>query len=402
MAKCILMLLTFFNASAHADSISEWLKAMHTSGDLQAHGFISQAFIITSDNNVFGDSGNGGSFGFTEVGLNVLFRPLPRLQLSAQALSRRAGEGNSGDPRVDFAFADYRLFSQEANQFGIRVGRLKNPIGFYNDTRDVPFTRPSILLPESIYFDRVRNLALSADSVQLYAEASQSDFGSVTIQFGVGRPIVDDDDTELALLGALRPGKLQPEAALIGRGVYETNNKKFRIALSGLQLNIDYKPGQIDSLGRGSILFQPAYLSMQYNEERWSLTSEYALRHFEFENFNNAFLDSLNFTGESFYLQGVYRINEQWETLLRYDVLYTDRKDRSGKKFASQFGVLDYSRFAKDITTGVRWNVTTEFMLRGEYHYVNGTAWLSTLDNPVATNTSQYWNLFSIQASYRF
>ena len=30
---------------------------------------------------------------------------------------------------------------------GIRLGRMKTPLGFYNDTLDVPFTRPSILLP---------------------------------------------------------------------------------------------------------------------------------------------------------------------------------------------------------------------------------------------------------------
>ncbi|MEO6564199.1 MAG: hypothetical protein ABIN99_14350, partial [Nitrosospira sp.] len=61
-----------------------------------------------------------------------------------------------------------------------------------------------------------------------------------------------------------------------------------------------------------------------------------------------------------------------------------------------------FNRFAKDITVGLRWNVTPEFMLRAEYHHVNGTAWLSTLDNPNLRDLSQHWDLFTVLGSYRF
>lgn len=74
-------------------------------------------------------------------------------------LSRRAGEGNTGTPRLDYGFLDYRLFSQEVNQVWYTRWPVEESI-FYNDTRDVAFTRPGILLPQSIYFDRTRNLGL--------------------------------------------------------------------------------------------------------------------------------------------------------------------------------------------------------------------------------------------------
>ncbi|MEK6736848.1 MAG: hypothetical protein AABY47_09770, partial [Pseudomonadota bacterium] len=73
-----------------------WLES------LRIHGFASQAYIATSANDVFGNTDNGGRFGLTELGLNASLQPLPRLQVSAQMLSRRAGEGNSGMPRLDF------------------------------------------------------------------------------------------------------------------------------------------------------------------------------------------------------------------------------------------------------------------------------------------------------------
>lgn len=90
------------------------------------------------------------------------------------------------------------------------------------------------------------------------------------------------------------------------------------------------------------------------------------------------------------------------ETVFRYDVLYTGKSDRSRKVFASRSGRPAHNKFAKDIAVGLRLNVTPSFILRAEYHRVNGTAWLSTLDNPNSLATSQYWNLFAVQASYRF
>lgn len=413
--KLIIITIIFWSCAAQAQkqsdntndkrissSVVDWFKTVELPDNLQIQGFASQAYILTSDNDVFGNTDNGGSFGFTEVGLNALYRPLPRLQFSAQALSRRAGEGNTGSPRLDFGFVDYRLYSHETNQFGIRVGRLKNPFGFYNDTRDVAFTRPSILLPQSIYFDRTRNLALSADSIQLYGEAAHSRFGSVSVQFGITQPIVDDRDTESALLAGERAGRMTRELSYIGRGIYESNDNRFRLAVSGVWLNVGYDPKADARLDSGMIQFSPIFLSAQYNTEKWSLTSEYALRHFKYRDFNNRAFDSLDFFGESYYFQGVYRFTHQWEAILRYDVLYTDRSDRSGKESAAASGRPAHSRFAKDITAGLRWNITPSFMLRAEYHRVNGTAWLSTLDNPNSADTSQHWNLYAVQASFRF
>ncbi|MCB1985069.1 MAG: hypothetical protein KDF49_06535 [Nitrosomonas sp.] len=380
---------------------SNWPTVKTMLDNLQIQGFASQAFMATSANDVFGNTDDGGSFGFTEVGLNALFRPLPRLQLSGQMLSRRAGKDNTGEPRLDFAFLDYRLYSEGTNQFGIRFGRLKNPIGFYNDTRDVAFTRPSILLPQSIYFDRTRNLALSADSIQFYGESSLVDWGDFSFQFGITRPIVDDRDTTASLIQG-QVGDLSPDVSLIGRGIYESTDKRLRLAVSGVWVNVDYKPGIEDPLNPGSIQFSPIYVSAQYNTERWSLTSEYAIRHFRFKNFNNQRFDSLDFFGESFYFQGEYRLNHKWEALIRYDVLFTDRSDRDGSKFAALTGGPAHTRFAKDLTVGLRWNITPRIMARLEYHRINGTGWLSPLDNPDPSGTTKNWNLYAAQLSFRF
>lgn len=376
-------------------------NAAGMNNNLQVHGFASQGFVYTSDNNFFGESSAQGSLDFTELGLNASLNPFPNLQFSAQLLSRRAGEGNDGDIRLDYGFADYSFVSNESDRWGVRLGRLKNPLGLYNDTRDVAFTRPSILLPQSIYFDRTRNLALSADSTQLYGE-HRLNTGDVSFQFGVIKPLVGDPDTELAFLGRNRPGELDADISYIGRLMYERNNGQLRLALSGAQVNIGYAPGAPfpGDLLAGTIQFQPWILSGQYNADRWSFTTEYALRKFRFSGLGG--ISDREFSGESYYLQGTYRFTQKWEGVLRYDVLYSDKSDPDGSLFAATTGRPAHNRYAKDWAVGLRWNITPAFMLRAEYHRINGTGWLPLLDNPDLTTTEQNWDLFAILASYRF
>ena len=41
----------------------------------------------------------------------------------------------------------------------------------------------------------------------------------------------------------------------------------------------------------------------------------------------------MDFAGESYYFQGVYRFTPEWEGIIRYDALFTDSDDHSGKKW---------------------------------------------------------------------
>jgi len=362
---------------------------------LQFHGFGSQGFILSSDNNFFGKS-KDGSFKYHEVGMGASIRPLSDLQFSAQVLSRRAGEGDRGDIRLDYGFMDYRIISKESNDFGIRIGRMQNPIGLYNDTpRDVAFTRPSIFLPQSIYFDRTQNLARSSDGLHLYTD-HRTGIGDFFFVLGAVYANVNDKETKRVMLSGL-PGDLESRLTYATRLMFEQDGGRVRLAITGLLLNARFKSATSPE-ERGEIRFRPLILSAQYNAEFWSLSSEYALRNFRYRN-----VGPLNFntTGESYYLQGTYRLFKTLELLLRYDVTFQDKEDRKGKAFAASTGRPNYSRFAKDATVGLRWDITKTFMSRVEYHYVDGTAWIPSLDNPPST-TTRYWNLFSVLISFRF
>ena len=365
---------------------------------VQIHGFASQGYINSAGNNFFGDS-KDGTFDFRELGINGSWRATPDLLFSAQAVSRNAGATDEGGIRMDYALVDYTLLSDRDTLLSVRAGRVVNPFGLYNDTRDVSFTRPSILLPQSIYFDRNRQLALSGDGVHLYVEQSM-DIGHFIFQGGVSKPRTGDPDFQVGITQGLFTADLEGQTSWIGRLIYEYGGGDLRLALTAADLNVDFTPlGEAPGIASGEFSFSPVIFSAQYNAENWSLTSEYALRPVRLQSFG-AQPSRSRFTGESYYLQGTYRFTPTFEGVLRYDVMISDRNDRNGSEFEALTGRPAYTRFAEDWTFGLRWNVSASFMLQVEYHNVDGTGWVSQLDNP--DHLQERWDLFCAMASFRF
>jgi hypothetical protein len=366
--------------------------------DLQIHGFLSQGFVKTSDNRFFGPS-DDGSWDFREIAVNASYRMQPDLLFSGQLLSRKAGEMYDGSPRLDYGLVDYTLIMRGDLQAGFRLGRLKNPLGFYNDTRDVPFTRPSIFLPQSIYFDRVRNLVLSSDGGGVYSNML-SDWGDFYFQLNIGRLDVDKN-VEYAFLLTDWPGELETDDPwFTGRLMYEWDGGRVRLAASGATGELNYKPGVNDFLQAGTVDIDYWILSAQYNEESWSLTAEWMNEPVSWSHFGNL-VGLNNGTAEGWYVQGAYRPFEAWELVLRYDVSYLSKSDRSGERASQVLNTPAHNFYAKDLTFGVRWDVTSEFMLRAEYHRIEGGSWLSVRENDPQT-MEKNWDMFSILASYRF
>ncbi len=387
--QCVFLLWTTF---AHAANLM--------GSELQLHGFLSQGAVITSDNNFLGQSNDQVSTDFREIGMNASLRPTSDVQLSAGLLSHTAGATDNGELRLDYGLIDWTVLSNEQGRGGIRLGRVKNAYGLYNKTRDVPFTRPSILLPQSIYFERTRNLTVAADGAELYLDR-YGDAGSLFVTFSLGQPQTGSEASKVSLVGLIPNGSLDSKLMPIFQVIFEGDGGKYRLGFTAVQLDAHYIPGVRDVLQAGRIKFTPKIFSAQYNAERWSLTSEFALRPVSTRNFGPNSPDAFS-EGQSFYVQGSYRLAPKWEALLRYDVMYADSEDRDGKEFAASTRRPAFTRFSKDWTAGIRFDLTPEFMLRAEYHRVDGTGYLPVQDNPNPSALVQHWDMFMLLASFRF
>jgi len=365
--------------------------------EIELHGFLTQGFFHSSDNNFFGHSDDGISPGLTEIGINASYQPFSRLRFAAQGLYRRAGDVDRGSVRLDYGLADLTLLNYDSGKLGIRGGRIKIPFGLYNETRDVPFTHPTILLPQGIYFDRSRSLLLSADGGSIYAE-QRTRYGDFAFKFNVGMPLGPHKEIQTIVVGnGDAMGSLEGDPAIATQLTYEINGGEYVFAVSYMDLKLHYHPAAGELLRASTAHIQPLMFSAQYNGEKFTLTGEYNYR---WNNFG-AFAPEGKFITESWYVEGSYRILPKLQATVRYDVIYMDKDDKRGDG-AAFLGYERHTAFANDWMAGLRWDITPSWMLRADYHHIHGTAILSQGDNPDRKLTTQDWELYGLQLSFRF
>lgn len=371
---------------------------------VQAHGFISQSLVYTSDNNVGGNSDDSVASELRELGTNLSWRANPDWLISAQLLARWAGSSDEGDLRLDYGFVDHTLYANGEDQIGVRFGKIKNPYGFYNITRDVAHTRPGILLPQAVYIDELRNTFLAAPGVSLNGNYS---FDNSLMEWSVNvlRPDVDAPSLTNYML-TNQPGHFEGENSVLGQVIWEQEGKGWRMGLTLGNVKMAYHTTPADFLRPGKIALHTGVLSLEHNRETWSVTAEYALTRQRRDGFMpflpNGALDK-DTTVEAGYVQGVYRFTPRWRSYARYEFLYLDRDDRNGRAFNALSGgaVPATQRFSRDKVIGIRFDPDSSWSFSAELHNVDGTAWLPRIDNPAA-KMKRSWDMVLLQAAWRF
>ena len=356
------------------------------------HGFASFGYVATSGNHFYGETRGGGDVDYYELGLNGFLRLHPRLSASGQVLARKAGETDDGKPRLDYAFLDYQLPAGPTARYGVRLGRVRNPLGFYNESRDVVFTRPSILLPQSVYLEGtgVRELVFSSDGGQFYSDWDHANsHTSARLTLAMDRDVSEQSRRNLlgdtSSIAPYTPTGIKMRRPLFGQVLHEIDGGRLRLALSFLdtrltgQLVAPALPSEPVSISARMII-----LSAQYNAEDWTLTSEYSLTSSRSELFG---MRSIN-RSDGVYLQYQYRFSPEWSGLLRQDLSYPDRNDRG-------------SNVSRDTTVGLIWSPRPEWLVSGEFHRIAGTGGVPVADNRGLTLAPRT-DLFALMLGYRF
>lgn len=370
--------------------------------EYQVHGYAAQGFVLSSDNNFFGES-TDGSFDYYEAGINAAVQVSPKLLFAVQGAVRDAGISDDGSARIDYALADYRLVSEATMQAGVRAGKVKNALGFYNETRDVVFTRPSILLP-TVYADNQnqRSLIFSAPGGQVYGGTV---IGSHDLTFSgtlnAERDVRKSDERLLITLPGI-PFNLRIGDSWNVRIMDSIDGGRWQVAYSHFsgQFRLTTAP-ELGLTGRFDVDID--VFSARYNAERFTVTAEYALA----GNDNLLRLGATpllhqRMTADSGYVQFEYRVTPRWTAMTRMDSFYRDRNDRSGRKFAAANpGVDRRSQVSHDFTIGVNWRPNENWGVWAEHHWINGTATLQALENPPPVR-DQRWRMFMLMAGYKF
>jgi hypothetical protein len=132
--------------------------------NLQIHGFATQAFVYSNNNNYLGMDTSSGSTAWTEAAVNINDKVTSKLRAGVQLHYTRLGIFGGDNISVDWALGDYKI-----NRYmGVRAGKVKMRWGLYNDTQDYDPGYLWSILPETIYGVDYRATDLSQLGVEFY------------------------------------------------------------------------------------------------------------------------------------------------------------------------------------------------------------------------------------------
>jgi hypothetical protein len=371
---------------------------------LQIHGFVSQGFLLTTDNNYLADS-ERGSFEFTEVGLNFTQPLTDELRVGLQLFARDLGPLGDYSIKADWFYVDYR----HASWLGLRAGRVKLPFGLYNEVNDIDQARVPILLPQSVYPVQNRDFLLAQTGVEVYGYVQLGNGGgALDYRLYAGTIFLE---TNLAPGSPYDIESLNIPYVAGGRLLWETPLPGLRAGGSVQVLRLDADllfdpmtfaplvaadalPADFD--GRVNVEV-PALLwvgSIEYLFENLQLALEYSRWHVEAESSEPALFPESDTTSERLYGMGAYRINSWFEPGLYYSLFFPDVDDRDSSRDKSQH----------DIAATLRFDINRHWLVKVEGHYMRGTAALNTAlnDGTPRVNLTRTWGLFLVKTTAYF
>ena len=157
---------------------------------LQFHGVVAQGGLLSSHNNYLTAKTSEGSTQWTEAAVNLSASVTDNFRAGIQVHTYRLGELGQLKLDVDWAYGDYLL----REWIGFRAGKVKTPLGLFNDTQDIDNLHLWSLLPQGIYPADNRSWTLAHTGGDVYGRAGlPSGLGSISYQGYFGSRTADSD-----------------------------------------------------------------------------------------------------------------------------------------------------------------------------------------------------------------
>lgn len=366
---------------------------------VQVHGFVSQGFIKTTDNNYLAES-ERGSAEFTEVGLNFTLPLSEDFRVGMQLFARDLGRIGNYAARFDWFYLDYRF----RDWLGLRAGRTKLPFGLYNETSDIDAARVPVLLPQSVYPTANRDYFMAQTGAELYGLVPLGAAGQLEYRLYGGTVFFEAEDASpqvgevtIPYIAGSRLMWLSPLPGLQLGGSAQT-----------LRFDIDYVPSAaerdvLDMAGAlpedfsGTVEVEvPAVLavaSIEYAAQALLIAAEYSRWWLSLESTLPVLLPDTKITTERAYVMASYQVADWFWPGAYYSLLFPDVTDRTGRE-----------AYQHDIALTLRYDITPHWLVKLEGHYMHGTAGLTTAlnDGTPLSKLSEDWGVFLVKTTAHF
>jgi hypothetical protein len=369
--------------------------------DFTWNGFVAQGIIQAQDSN-FVESNGDVSLKLTELGVNASYRISNHLRLAGQAVYLNGGNRYTEGVRMDYLFLDWQVYSDTDWLFNIHLGRYKNYHWLYSSTRDVPHTRPSIVLPQSSYFDIFRDVALGSDGLAIRANRT-SEIGDWQFNWSYGSSNISQEQMT-NLLAPTATGELKQDFDHQMSLSWTSTESTWQFGFNLLDSDFVYHAGANDAFVGGKVTTQRLMVNAAYHSQNWELVTELVKERVILDNvvFNTFENDT---TAEGGFVQWRYFVKRDQTLMLRFDLYDRNRKNRNGSMLPQQTGGLSLSYFGymDQATVGYSWDFEQNWRVQAEYHKIKGAGRLAPVIIPdLEVNADKYWDMWAVQLMYWF
>jgi hypothetical protein len=375
-------------------------NAAEDAPEMQIHGFVSQGFIKTTQNNYLGPTARKqGSFEFTEVGINFTKPLSDKLRVGVQLFTHDLGPLGNYSPQFDWYYLDYRF----SDWLGIRAGKTKLPWGLYNEFNDVDSGRVPVLLPQSIYPVANRESLFAQTGAELYGDVPLGAAGSLEYRAYGGTIYVNTADASAQLKG------FDVAYDVGGRIMWHPPVEGLQLgsSLQAARFNLSYTPtadelaayqaaGQVPADYSGVIDIKfPVKLwvaSAEYQLQGLTLAAEYGRDYLSYAT--NLSTPAVKLTSQGYYGMASYQVTPWFAPGIYYSAYFPNVNSPTHRR----------STYQHDVALTTRYDITPNWLLKLEGHFMHGTAGLSSplnANQPLDSLTKN-WGVFLLKTTAYF
>jgi len=249
-------------------------------GDVQWHGYLTSALMVSSDGNYSGDVSDAGGAKDTRLGLSIATQVDEELSFAAQMKAKGTADFKM---ELDWAFANYDI----SESLTLRFGKIKYPVGLYNEYIDVGYTYPWIRPPEGFYNQDAVGPNLTRISYNGFGAALSGYAGDAEIGLDAFGGVVDVPDGHVnQLVGAKFHINYEDEIRFelsATTGVMEINDNTFgRQMMMDGQRHTSYTTGLAVDLARFLMTAEVGTASM--GPKMMDMISGYVMMGYRFDD----------------------------------------------------------------------------------------------------------------------
>jgi hypothetical protein len=356
----VVLFLCVCGAAACAQSLEDL--------NVQVHGFATQGFLYTTNNNIFGTHSSDGSPNWSEAVVNISVQPVPKLRIAVQPRYELLGV-YSNQFSLDYASADYKA----SDLIGLRFGKVKTPTGLLNETQDIDPSYMWSLLPQGVYPLTNRNGLLSQYGGVVYgtlgiegspklgkldyrawggevALASNDGYFTAEEEAGVNLP----NGLTHTQAGAALHWRAPVRGLMIGVSVAKNN------AASG---NLTAEGGVLTGQELVAPYYEPDYFAL-YQRGKFMLAAEYNRLAGNYKvQFTGTTVPYTAFDTRSLFGMGSYKVTEKFSAGLYYS-----------QSFGLTTPIGTPARYSKDWALSCRYDFNQYIYAKAEQHFIDGTS----------------------------